>query len=594
MRRRGTWAVGAVALALTVGTAAPASAAPKGGDTLDLTMLATTDLHGRAQNWDYFADRTYAERSGDTTGLAKVASVVDSVRQTRGEDSVFVVDNGDFLQGTPLTYYYAKQEPVTETGVEHPMAAAYDAIGYDAQVVGNHEFNYGLDLLDAYTDDVDHPVLGANVIDEATGAPYQQPYTLHRMGVPGHKPVTVGILGLTTPGSAIWDKGNVEGRVRFEDMVESAKQWVPVVDAQADVVVVLSHAGVGGTSSYGPDVPTENPTDVIARTVPGIDVMVVGHTHRDAPSQVVRNEVSGQDVLLTQPYRWGATVSQVDIGLRKVRGQWDVVSTAATALRTRDAVESPEVLAATADAHARTVEYVNQVVATSTAELSARTSRYEDTAILDFIQDVQTDTVDAALEGTDRADLPVLSIAAPFSREAVFPQGNVTVRDIAGLYIYDNTLEAVELTGAQVKAYLEHSARYFTQVPATGTVDPETITNAVVPGQPGGIPDYNYDILSGVDYDIDVSKPVGERIVGLSYAGEPVADGDRFVVAVNNYRRSGGGGFPDIATAPVVYNEQQEIRQLLIDRAQADKVIDPAGFFDANWRLVRDGVPVLG
>jgi 2',3'-cyclic-nucleotide 2'-phosphodiesterase / 3'-nucleotidase len=185
MRRRGTWAVGAVALALTVGTAAPASAAPKGGDTLDLTMLATTDLHGRAQNWDYFADRTYAERSGDTTGLAKVASVVDSVRQTRGEDSVFVVDNGDFLQGTPLTYYYAKQEPVTETGVEHPMAAAYDAIGYDAQVVGNHEFNYGLDLLDAYTDDVDHPVLGANVIDEAPGRRTSSPTRCTGWGCPG-------------------------------------------------------------------------------------------------------------------------------------------------------------------------------------------------------------------------------------------------------------------------------------------------------------------------------------------------------------------------------------------------------------------------
>jgi 2',3'-cyclic-nucleotide 2'-phosphodiesterase / 3'-nucleotidase len=154
-----------------------------------------------------------------------VGSAVDSVRAERGEDSVFVVDNGDFLQGTPLTYYYAKQEPVTETGVEHPMAAAYDAIGYDAQVVGNHEFNYGLDLLDAYTGAVDHPVLGANVVDEATGRPALAPYALKKMQVPGHKPVTVGILGLTTPGSAIWDRGNVEGKVEFRDMVATAQQW---------------------------------------------------------------------------------------------------------------------------------------------------------------------------------------------------------------------------------------------------------------------------------------------------------------------------------------------------------------------------------
>ncbi len=518
-----------------------------------------------------------------------MSSVVDAVRAEQGEDSVLVVDNGDFLQGTPLTYFYAKQEPVTETGLEHPMAAAYDAIGYDAQVVGNHEYNYGLDLLQAYTEDVDHPVLGANVVDATTGQPYHQPYTLQRMHVPGHKPVTVGIIGLTTPGSAIWDKGNVEGRVEFLDMVETARRWVPVVDARADVVVVLSHAGVGGTSSYGPGLPVENPTDTIARTVPGIDVMVVGHTHRDQPSQVVTNEVTGEDVLLTQPYRWGATVSRVDLALQKVRGRWDVVSTTATAIRTKDYPEDPDVLAVTAEQHRTAVDYVNQVVATSTEELSARTSRYEDTAILDFIQQVQTETVDAALEGTDRADLPVLSVAAPFSRDAVFPQGDVSVRDIAGLYVFDNTLEAVEMTGAQVRDYLEFSAgNYFVQVPATGPVDPETITNVA------GQPDYNYDILSGVSYDIDVSRPAGDRITRLVLPdGTPVADEDRFVVAVNNYRRSGGGGFPHVSTAPVVYNEQLEIRQLLIEWAQERGVIDPAEFSDPSWWLVRDGVRLL-
>jgi 2',3'-cyclic-nucleotide 2'-phosphodiesterase/3'-nucleotidase len=386
------------------------------------------------------------------------------------------------------------------------------------------------------------------------------------MHAPGQKPVTVGILGLTTPGSAIWDRGNVEGRVEFQDMVATAQRWVPVVDRQADVVVVLSHAGVGGTSSYdAAQAATENPSDVIARTVPGIDVMVVGHTHADAPSQIVENEVTGEDVLLTE----------------------------VTSLRTKDYPESPEVLAAVADEHAQSVEYVNTVVATSTEQLSAATSAWEDTAILDFIQQVQTETVDAALEGTDRADLPVLSIAAPFSRSAVFPAGDVTIRDMAGLYIYDNTLEAVELTGAQVRAYLEKSASFFQQVPATGDVDPEKITNATgSDGRP--TPDYNYDVLSGVDYDLDVSRPVGARVTSLTYAnGTPVGDGDRFVVAVNNYRRSGGGGFPHVSGAPVVYNEQQEIRQLLIEWAQANGTIDPADFFVDNWELVRNGVPLI-
>jgi 2',3'-cyclic-nucleotide 2'-phosphodiesterase / 3'-nucleotidase len=588
----------ALAVALTVSavgtaTAGPATAAPGGPGRatpheLELTLLATTDLHGRVQDWDYFRDAPYRESSGDATGLARVASVVESVRAEKGEDSVLVVDNGDFLQGTPLTYFYARQEPVTETGLPHPMAVAYDAIGYDAQVAGNHEYNYGLDLLEAYTDEVDHPVLGANVVDVATGRPYHDPYTLERVHVKGHKPVTVGILGLTTPGSAIWDRGNVEGRLEFRDMVETAQEWVPKVAARADVVVVLSHAGADGSSSYGPEVPTENPSAEIAATVPGIDVMVIGHSHRDVPSQVVRNEVTGEDVLLTQPYRWGATVSQVDIGLRKVRGQWDVVGTEASAIRTRDFPEHPAVLAATEPYHRATVDYVNQVVATSTEELSAVTSRYEDTAILDYIQHVQTETVRAAMAGTEREDLPVLSIAAPFSRTAVFPAGDVTVRDIAGLYIYDNTLEAVELTGAQLRDYLEYSARYFQQVPATGAVDPEAVTGA------GGTPDYNYDTVSGVEYDLDVSRPAGERVTRLVHTdGTAVADDDRFVVAVNNYRRSGGGNFPHVSTAPVVYDEQQEIRQLLIEWAQERGVIDPADFFVESWWLVRDGQRLL-
>lgn len=581
-------------LALVLGASAlPATAAPDrpgGNDAhhLDLTLLATTDTHGRVANWDYFKDDVYQEPSGDTVGLAKVASVVEEVRAEVGDEQLLVLDNGDAIQGTPLTYYFARIESILDTGEDHPMATAFNLIGYDAQVVGNHEFNYGLDLLGAYEDDLDAALLGANVVDAETGEPYLQPYTLIRKNVRGHKPVTVGVLGLTTPGSAIWDKGNVEGRVEFLDMVETAERYVPEMRAKgAEVVVVLSHAGIGDSSyDEGTGVPPENPTDVIAATVPDIDVIVVGHTHLDEPKQVITNEVTGEEVLLTQPYRWGGTVARVDLDLTKVRGRWDVTAADSAAIRTKDYPEHPAVMAAIADEHAATVEYVNQVVAESTETMTAETSFWQDTPIIDFIQHVQTETVSAALAGTEHADLPVLSIAAPFSRSAVFPEGPVTVRDIAGLYIYDNTLEAVELDGAQVKEYLEYSAKYFEQV-TDGTFDPDTDVNA------GGTPDYNYDILSGVEYDIDVSMPVGRRIENLRMPdGTPVGDDDRFVVAVNNYRRSGGGGFPHIPTAPVVYNEQQEIRQLLIDWASERGVIDPAEFFVPNWQLTVADTPV--
>ncbi|MGR0218556.1 bifunctional metallophosphatase/5'-nucleotidase [Agromyces sp. ZXT2-6] len=588
MKTRLIGAAATAVLLLGAGAAIPAAAAPNDAHDLDLTLLATTDLHGRVLNWDYFSDRAYSDRAGDKVGLASVASVVDEVRAEVGDDRLLVVDNGDAIQGTPLSYYYAVQEPVHETGADHPMAAAYAAIGYDAQVVGNHEFNYGLDLLDAYEDDLGFPLLGANVVDAETGEPAFDPYTLVTKKVKGHKPVTVGILGLTTPGSMIWDKANVEGELEFRDMVDAAEEWVPEVRAAgADIVVVLSHAGTGASSYDESIAPPENATAEVARKVPGIDVMVVGHSHLDKPSEVVVNEVTGDEVLLTQPYRWGSTVSRVDLSLEKVTGQWDVADAEASAIRTAGYPESPEIVDLVAEQHETTVAYVNQVVAQSTEELSAVTSRYEDTAIIDFIQQVQTDAVAGSLAGTAYADLPVLSIAAPFSRTAVFPQGDVTVRDIAGLYIYDNTLQAVTMTGAQVKEYLEYSAKYYATVPSGGTFDPEAHTGA------GGTPDYNLDIIAGVEYELDLSQPVGSRVENLVLSGgaELAAD-QEVVVAVNNYRRSGGGGFPHIASAPIVYDEQKEIRQLLIDWAQERGVIDPADFADESWWLTVDGVRV--
>lgn len=582
-----------IALALVLAPAA-AAAGPQGpgkhdANSLDLTLLTTTDIHGRVLNWDYFRNTTYSESSGDTVGLAKVASIVEDVRQEVGEERLLVVDNGDAIQGTPLTYYYASQEPVVETGEEHPMATAYNLIGYDAQVVGNHEFNYGLEHLKAYEGDLDMPLLGANVVDAATGEPWLQPWTMVRKNAKGHKPVNIGILGLTTPGSAVWDKGHVEGVLEFRDMVDTAAEYVPQMKAAgADVVVVLSHAGLGDSSYEVPGLPEENPADDIAREVPGIDVMVIGHTHLDKPQQFISNEVTGEPVLLTQAYRWGGTVARVDLDLQKVRGQWDVEAAEGMAIRTKDHAEHPAVVEALTPAHEKTVDYVNQVVATATEELSGAESYWKDTAIVDFIQHVQTETVDAALEGTEYADLPVLSLAAPFSRTALFPAGDVTIRDIAGLYIYDNTLHAVTMTGAEVRDYLEYgNGMYFHTVPAGDTFDPASDVNL------NGRPDYHLDLMSGVSYEVDLSEPLGSKIENLTLTdGTPVTDDMEFVVAVNNYRRSGGGAYPHITTAPLVYDEQQEIRQLLIDWAAERGEIDPAEFFVPSWTLTVAGVPV--
>ncbi|MEV0902574.1 5'-nucleotidase C-terminal domain-containing protein [Actinoplanes sp. NPDC049802] len=553
--------------------------------TYRLTVLGTSDTHGNVYNWDYYKDAEYDDSAHNDVGVAKLAALVNKLR-AEATGPVLVLDAGDTIQGTPLATYYAKQEPITTTGEKHPMARAMNVLHYDAVTLGNHEFNYGLPLLNLWIRQLGFPALAANAISVRTGRPAFTPYIIKKVSLGRHAPtLRVGILGLTNPGSAIWDRANVEGKIEFTDMIASAAKWVPIMRARgADIVLISAHGGDSGTSSYGPELPNENPTALIAEQVPGIDAILFGHAHREVPQRFVTNLTTGKQVLLSEPSKWGQRLTKMDFDITRVKGRWTITTKAATSLNTNTVEADPKVLAVVKRQHDKTVAYVNQVVAASTVELSAATSRYEDTAILDYINKVQTDTVTAALAGTEYATLPVLSIAAPFSRTAVFPRGDVKIKDVAGLYIYDNTLEAVVLTGAEVKAYLEYSAKYFVTHAVGAPVNPETINDPAVP-------DYNYDVFSGVDYDIDISKAVGSRTTRLQIGGVDVAADARFVVAVNNYRRSGGGSFPGIVKTQV-YNEQREIRQLLIDWAQAKGRIDPADFFVKNWQLVREGVPV--
>jgi 2',3'-cyclic-nucleotide 2'-phosphodiesterase/3'-nucleotidase len=575
-----------VAAPLVLSDAAQAQEKGHGPETYHLTVLGTSDTHGNVYNWDYYRDAEYDDSAHNDVGVAKLAALVNKLRG-EATGATLVLDAGDTIQGTPLATYYAKQEPITTTGEKHPMARAMNVLHYDAITLGNHEFNYGLPLLNLWIRQLGFPALAANAVSAKTGRPAFTPYIIKKVSLGKHAPtLRVGILGLTNPGVAIWDKGNVEGKLNFLDMVSTAAKWVPVMRARgADIVLISAHGGDSGTSSYGPELPNENPAALIAQNVPGIDAILFGHAHQEIAQRFVTNTKTGAQVLMSEPSKWGQRLTKMDFDLVRERGGWKITTKAAVTLNTNTVEADPKVLAAVKAQHTKTVAYVNQVVADSTEELSAATSRYEDTPILDYINKVQTDTVTAALAGTQYASLPVLSIAAPFSRTAVFPQGEVKIKDVAGLYIYDNTLEAVVLTGAEVKAYLEYSAKYFVTLAPGAPVDPATITDP-------SVPDYNYDVFSGVDYDIDISKPVGSRITRLQIAGVDVDPAAQFVVAVNNYRRSGGGNFPGIVKTQV-YNAQQEIRQLLIDWAQAKGAIDPADFFVKNWQLVREGVPVF-
>ncbi len=581
--------------------AAPAASAAgppgNGGKPFRISVLGTTDLHGNVYNWNYFANAEYTDRNNNDIGVAKAATLIKAVREERGADRCITLDAGDTIQGTPLAYYYAKVDPITG-GSEHPMATAMNAIGYDAAALGNHEYNYGLDVLRAFEDQCDHPLLSANSVDWDSGEPVFTPYVMKTVRLPAG-PAKIGILGLVTPGVAIWDKANVEGKVRFPGIVEQARVMVPRMKAEgADVVIVSCHSGPVPSSSYGDALPyPENASRQLAEQVPDIDAVLVGHAHIEVPELKVTNEVTGTEVLLSEPLYWGMRVSVMDLDLVPTgRGGYTVKRAAATLLNANTVEEDAEIAALVRPAHQKVLAYVNSVIGTSTEAMSAATSRYEDTAAMDFINLVQAQAVKAALDGTASASTPVLSIAAPFNKDAAIPEGEVTVRDVAGLYIYDNTLLGITLTGSELKDYLEKSATYFQQVSSTGPFAPVEVTNAVTDTAPNGTPDYNYDIMGGLDapltYDIDIAQDPGSRIVGLAYGGVAVSDGDEFVVAINNYRQSGGGGFPHVVDAPVVYNRQVEIRQLLIDWVADNGEIDPPSFFSQDWRLVADGAEV--
>ncbi|MEP7036547.1 MAG: 5'-nucleotidase C-terminal domain-containing protein [Actinomycetota bacterium] len=567
------------------------------GTPVKLTIMGTTDLHGSLFNWDYFKNLEYTDSASNDIGLAKVATLVEAVRAQRGRENTLMIDAGDTIQGTPLAYYFARVAPITN-GHLHPMAAAMNYIGYDAAALGNHEFNYGIPLLRTFADQLDFPLLGANAVDAATGLPAFPPYVVKSVKVKGEKPIVVGILGLTNPGIAIWDKANVEGEMTFPGLVEQAKIWVPRMRAAGvDVVVVAAHSGATTSSSYGDALPyPENASTLVAEQVPGIDAILVGHAHLEIPERRVVNEVTGREVVLTEPLRWGMRLSLIDLSLVKVAGRWVVQSVGSSVLNSNTVDEDPQVHKLLGADHDQVIAYVNAVIGSCTEAMSCATARYEDTAALDFINLVQAQAVKAALSGTSAAALPVLSIAAPFYRAAAIPQGPVSVRDVAGLYIYDNTLLGITLTGAEVKAYLEKSAVYFKQVSGTGPFTPDELTNAVTTVAPTGTPDYNYDVMGGLEapltYDIDVAQAPGSRILNLSYAGAPIDLTATFVVAINNYRQSGGGGFPGVTTAPVVHNAQQEIRQLIIDWVTREQVIDPHTFTSLDWKLVSNGQPV--
>ncbi len=554
--------------------------------------MGTTDLHGRVLNWDYFTDAEYVDKAHNAVGLAKISTLANQVREEKGWDRCLLIDSGDIIQGTQLTYYYARIEPIATDGdtvPDHPMAVAMNLMQYDAAALGNHEFNYGIPTVKAFEDQLEFPLLGANALHAKNEKPAFPPYVIKELHLGEGKSLKVGILGLTNPGIAIWDKANVSGKMVFPGIVETAAKYVPRMKAAgADVIVVSAHSGIDEPTTYGDQLPwPEDASGEMAATVPDIDAVLVGHTHKEVPQRLIVNKKTGKTVVLSEPLCWGQRLSCFDFEVEFADGAWKVTSVSSRVLNSNTVPENPEITDALTEQHKKVVAYVNQNIGTSKIELSIAEARFKATPIIDLIGKVQADAVKTALAGGQYANLPVLAQAAPFNRTALIPAGQVKLRDAAGLYIYENTLEARILTGAQLKDYLEFSAKYYNQLAPGAPVDKDALTGAET------TPDYNYDSLYGLSYDIDIAQPKGQRIVNLSFQGKPIDPAAQFVLAVNNYRANGGGNFPHVANAKLVWSNSDEIRNTMITWVKAKGVIDPADFFTNSWRLVRAGQPVF-
>ena len=521
---------------------APAAQTP---DKVTLTLLGTTDLHGNLLPLDYYANRPA------NVGLAKIATLVRRIRAE--QPYVLLLDSGDTIQGTPLAYYFARKD----TRKPNPTIAVMNALGYDAMALGNHEFNFGLAVLWKAKREARFPILAANLLQEYTqGVPYFRPYVVKNVGG-----VRVGIVGFVTPGVPRWEIPAHYRGYCFEQIVDAARRIVPEVRRQADLVVVVAHSGLGPDpaapgANRGVGIPGEDAMHALARQVPGIDVILFGHSHRELPERIING------VLLAQAKNWGQSLARVDVTLeRDPTRRWRVASKRSAAIPVTDAVlPDPHIVQLAQPYHEAAQAYLDTPIASSPAEMDAWTARYEDHPLVDLIHQVQTQA--------GRADV---SLATMFLPGARIPAGKVTVRQIAALYIYENTLYTVEMNGAQLKDALEHAASFFPAWPFRS-------------GEPLRLPGYNADSAEGVHYTMDLARPPGRRIRELTFKGKPLDAAAKLRVAVNNYRYGGGGGYHVFKGLPVVYRSPQEVRELLIEYVTRKGHLPAAA--NGNWSIV--------
>jgi len=585
---------------------------------VQLRILETSDIHMHVVDYDYFQDQPSL-----TVGLARTAALLAAAR-AEVTNSV-LVDNGDLLQGNPLGDFMARQRGLQDGDV-HPVYKAMNLLDYTVANIGNHEFNYGLEFLEKSIAGANFPYISANVFhddgddDPSNDVPYFQQYlivdrTLTAQDGSSHD-IKIGFIGFVPPQIMQWDRSNLRGRVVAHDVIDTATALVPQMKAEgADIVVAIPHSGISTATRSG----MEEQTTYYLSLVPDIDAIMFGHSHRVFPSDTYA-DVGGVDLIngtingvaATMPGFWGSHLGYVDLDLAvSPEGVWTVVQgrgATQAIYKIEDgetiALVEPleEILAAANEEHQATIDFVRTGVGEVTAAINSYFALVQDDPSVQVVTNAQKRYVERLIQGTEYDGLPVLSASAPFKTGGrggrdyftEIPAGEIALKHIADLYIYPNTLRAVRVSGAEVREWLEMSAGLFNQIDPDSEAEQELIGTQ--------FSSFNFDVIDGVSYHIDVTQPPrytpdGEllnadshRIVDLEFDGKAIDLEQVFIVATNNYRADGGGGFPGLDGSNVIISAPDTNRDVLADYIFDLKTLDPSA--DGTIGRLRRSMPM--
>ncbi|MGR5211546.1 2',3'-cyclic-nucleotide 2'-phosphodiesterase [Vibrio rotiferianus] len=580
-------------------------AGPAMADTIKLRIIETTDIHTNVMDYDYYKDQPSQQ-----IGLSRAATLVKQARE-EAVNSV-LVDNGDLIQGSPMGDYMAAKG--INAGEIHPVYKAMNQLDYDVGNIGNHEFNYGLEFLKNSIDGANFPYVSANVFDKKTGEHYFKPYlikthTFKDTDGQSHE-IKVGYIGFVPPQIMVWDKKNLEGKVFAEDITETAKKLVPQMKKEgADVIVAIPHSGIS-TDPY--KLGAENSVYYLTE-VEGIDAIAFGHSHAVFPGKDFA-KLQGVDnakgtingVTAVMPGRWGSHVGVMDLMLKEKDGKWQVVEGQSEARPIFDKANKKSlaeadkgIVDALVEDHKGTREFVNQPIGKANDVMYSFLALVQDDPTIQIVNLAQKDYVERFIQGDpDLADIPVLSAAAPFkvggrkddpNGFTEVESGQLTFRNAADLYLYPNTLVAMKVKGKEVHEWLECSAGQFNHIDVNST-KPQSLINW------DSFRTYNFDVIDGVSYQIDVTQPPkydadckvinpdSQRIVNLTYNGKPVDPKQDFIIATNNYRAY-SATFPGTGPDFIAFDAPDENRSVVaayisrISKEQGE--VTPSA--DNNW-----------